>query len=319
MPSTKIQNLSLFCEADIHVKESGTNTYFNYLLHSKPCFGMFFHSPINEDRTTVFEDIDVNVYQFIDPVALTAYHKNNFCSLTPKQLEEFHKELEFVFAKTVKEEESGLKISMEEVLRKCNSALIKTVKIHIEANKLTSYQLLTLLTFTRLSSEYPNAMLLRECCNLQDAGYFKEFSKLSLFMLLCNRHMYSYDQGPLDLFNNRKKMCKPICLEYMQKRMTPGTEEYASTGNRVIKSFLIVDRSLRNQQKFDFPCYSPGGGNSIGEGRLYPTKEIVDKLFNGEVISTHISNFNSLRNMVYAQFPELKVDHPEFKENAKEN
>lgn len=324
MPSTKITMLSLLCEAEIRVRKQGENAFYNYLLHNKPCFGMFFHSVLNSSRSTIFRDIDIDVYQYIDPLILSRYKMNNFCSLSPKQLEEYHRELEFVFAKTVDNKESGLKISTEITKRYFdwghefdNPIKLDAIKIHIEADKLVSYQLLVLLTLIRLSSEYPNALLLKECCNLQDAGYFKEFSKLSLFMLLSNKLMYAYDQGPMDYFDNRRSMCKPICLEYFQTRMTPFTEEYYQTNERVMKSFLIVSRGPKNQEAFKFSRFYGGGGDEAGKGKLYSTNEIIDKLLSGDIIPEHLEIFNQLRDMVYGQFPKLKVDHPEFKEVKK--
>lgn len=324
MPNTKISMLGLLCEAEIRVRKQGGNAFYTYLLHDKPCFGMFFHSVLNSSRKTIFRDIDIDVYQYIDPSILSRYKMNNFCSLSPKQLDEYHRELEFVFGKTVNNKESGLKISVEITKRYFdndhdldNPIKLDAIKIHIEANQLVSYQLLVLLTLIRLSSEYPNALLLKECCNLQDAGYFKEFSKLSLFMLLSNKLMNAYDQGPMDFFDNRRSMCKPICLEYFQTRMTPFTEEYCQTDERVMKSFLVVSRGPKNQETFKFKRFYAGGGDEVGEGKLYSTDEVIDKLLSGGIIPEHLEIFNQLRDMVYGQFPKLKVDHPEFKEVKK--
>lgn len=326
MNNTMITNLNLLCEAEIEVQtqldDSVERPIFKYSLHNKPCFGIYFRAfPNSNDRKRFLINISASVYQFLDRGMLTEKEENNYCSLTPQQLSEYHRELEKVFAKTATDgAPTNLKISVVETTRTYDKdeeqrpKEIPAIRIDITADYMYAYQFLVLLTLIRLSSEYPNALLLRECCNLQEHGYFREFSKLSLFGLLQNRLQYAYDQGPIPyISDSTKTFFKPSCLEFLAKRVTVGTDEYERTGRKVQNFFEIVDRGEKNIAKFNIPRYYPGGGNSTGGDKLYPTDSVISKIFNGEIIEEHLPSFQMIRDAIYYQFPKLKTDHPEVK------
>jgi hypothetical protein len=325
MDRTLITGTSLLCEAEIAVRILGAtgnpSSIYGYSLHNKPCFGDYFRGVPNQDgRNKTLVNIDIDIFQFIDKDILAKYHENNYCSLTPEQLGKYHRELEFVFSKFSAEEETGVKISVEETTRRydqdCNIKPIQApaIKIHIEAQKMKAYQLLCLMTLIRCSSEYPNALLLRECFNLQEHGFFKEFSIMSLFGLLQNRMQYAYDQGPIQwMADGREKFYKPSCLEFLQDRMTPGSNGYSQTGNKVQNFYEVCDRGPKNKEKFEFPRWCAGGGTELGNGKLYPSDKCIEKIFNGEIIEEHLDSFNQIRDAIYYQWPKLKTDHPEEK------
>lgn len=321
--------LRLCCEADIRLTCKGKR--WIYLLHGAPCFGRFFSAPLNNNRDKVFEDLNITIYQILDPTVIKSSRNslrvNNFCSLKEKDLEVFHKELEKVFSITRTENGDfvpiDLKITREvttRIVRNYDSSEeteVRAVAINLKASKIVSYQLLVLLTLVRLSSEYPNALTLRHVCNLRKAGYFKELSILSGFMLACNVLPYYYDQGPLGYCSTSRQMVKPMCLEFFRSRLTPGTDEYISLNNKVINSFSIVDRGVKNIKAFPTPNY--GGNGSISgqgsEGTIVNTNAEVDSiLFEDAYIPAFLDRMKVAYEMVKYQFPKLKVDYPEFKE-----
>lgn len=328
--------LRLCCEADIRLTYKGNR--WIYLLHAAPCFGRFFSSPLNNNRDKVFEDLNITVYQILDPTVIKGSREsirtNNFCSLKEEDLIAFHKELEKVFSTTRTENGDlvpiDLKITREVTTRKVRNydssedVEVRVVAINLKASKIVSYQLLVLLTLIRLSSEYPNALTLRHVCNLRKAGYFKELSLLSGFMLACNVLPYCYDQGPLGYCATSTQMVKPLCLEFFKNRLTPGTDEYISLNNKVINSFSIVDRGPKNIKAFPTPNYIGNGGiydrevlkkiNS-SEGIIVNTNAEVDSiLFEDAYIPAFLERMKTAYEMVKYQFPKLKVDYPEFKE-----
>lgn len=317
--------LNLLCEAEIAVRFIRANnepsSIYGYSLHNKPCFGDYFRGVPNQDnRSKTLVDISVDIFQFIDKDILAKYHENNYCSLKPEQLSKYHRELEFVFSKFSENEETGVKISVEETTRKYDQDYeikpidVPAIKIHIEAQKMKAYQLLCLMTLIRCSSEYPNALLLRECFNLQEHGLFKEFSIMSLFVLLQNRMQYAYDQGPISWIpDNHEKFYKPSCLEFLQARMTPDSVGYEQTGRRVQNFYEVCDRGPKNKEKFQLPKWRAGGGTETGDNKMYQSNEQIEKIFNGEILEEHLDSFNKIRDAIYYQWPKLKVDYPEEK------
>lgn len=252
---------------------------------------------------------------------------NNLCSLKEEDLVAFHKELEKVFSTTRTENGDlipiDLKITREVTIRKVRNyntgedVEVRAVAINLKASKIVSYQLLVLLTLVRLSSEYPNALTLRHVCNLRKAGYFKELSILSGFMLAGNVLPYCYDQGPLGYVATSAQMVKPLCLEFFGDRLIPGTEEYIKLNNRVINSFSIVDRGPKNKEAFPIPNYNGDGSISHRglDGKIVNTDEEVDSiLFEDAYIPAFLKRMKVAYEMVKFQFPKLKVDYPEFKE-----
>lgn len=325
MDRTMITGTSLLCEAEIAVRFIRANnepsSIYGYSLHNKPCFGDYFRGVPNQDnRSKTLVDISVDIFQFIDKDILAKYHENNYCSLKPEQLSKYHRELEFVFSKFSENEETGVKISVEETTRKYDQdyeikpIYVPAIKIHVEANKMKAYQLLCLMTLIRCSSEYPNALLLRECFNLQENGLFREFSIMSLFALLQNRLQYSYDQGPINFIrDSREQFYKPSCLEFLRDRMTPGSNGYSQTGCKVQNFYEICARGPKNKEKFKLPRWYTGGGTEIGANKLYSADSCIEKIFNGEIIEEHLESFNQIRDAIYYQWPKLKTDYPEEK------
>lgn len=323
MPNTILIGTALCCEAAISVKilkEDGSKSpSYNYELHNKPCFGMYFKSaPNGNSRTNTLVDIKADVYQYIDQDMLVRNHENNYCSLAPDQLHKYHRELEFVFAKFSSKEDTGVKLSVEETTRLYDQNRTKkevhcpAIKIHVEAKKMKAYQLLCLLTLIRCSSEYPNALLLKECFNLQEKGYFKEFSIMSLFALLQNRLQYAYDQGPIQYIgDSRNYFYKPSCLEFLQKRMMCDSAAYRDTDYKVQNFYEVVERGPRNKSKFVLPKYTMGGGNEVGKGKLFDTNQIITTIFDGDVPEDHIECFKEILAAIKGQFPKLKVDYPQ--------
>ena len=177
-----------------------------------------------------------------------------------------------------------------------------------------AYQLLCLMTLIRCSSEYPNALLLRECFNLQENGLFREFSIMSLFALLQNRLQYSYDQGPINFIrDSREQFYKPSCLEFLRDRMTPSSNGYSQTGCKVQNFYEICARGPKNKEKFKLPRWCAGGGTETGADKLYSTDSCIEKIFNGEIIEEHLESFNRIRDAIYYQWPKLKTNYPEEK------
>ena len=323
MPNTILTYTTLCCEAAISVKilmqDGSKSPSYNYELHNKPCFGMYFYSaPNGNSRTNTLVDIKADVYQYIDQDMLVRNHENNYCSLAPDQLHKYHRELEFVFAKFSSKEDTGVKLSVEETTRLYDQNRSKkevhcpAIKIHVEAKKMKAYQLLCLLTLIRCSSEYPNALLLKECFNLQEKGYFKEFSIMSLFALLQNRLQYSYDQGPIQYIeDNRNYFYKPSCLEFLQKRMMCDSAAYRDTDYKVQNFYEVVTRGPKNKSKFVLPRYTMGGGNEVGKGKLFDTNQIITTIFDGDVPEDHIECFKEILAAIKYQFSLLKVNYPQ--------
>lgn len=323
MPSTILTGTVLCCEAAISVKvlkrDGSKSPSYNYELHNKPCFGIYFNSaPNSNNRTNTLVDIRADVYQYIDQDMLVRNYENNYCSLAPDQLHKYHRELEFVFAKFSSEEDTGVKLSVEETTRlydqdRCRYPVhCPAIKIRVEAKKMKAYQLLCLLTLIRCSSEYPNALLLKECFNLQKKEYFKEFSIMSLFALLQNRLQYSYDQGPIQYKkDNRDFFYKPSCLVSLQKRMMCDSAAYADTDHKVQNFYEVVARGPKNKSKFVLPRYTMGGGNETGEEKLFATNEIITTIFGGDVPEDHVECFKNILAAIKYQFPKLKVDYPQ--------
>lgn len=323
MPNTILTGTTLCCEAAISVKvlqrDGSKSPSYNYELHNKPCFGMYFNSaPNSNDRTNTLVDIKADIYQYIDQDMLVRNHENNYCSLAPDQLHKYHRELEFVFAKFSSEEDTGVKLSVEETTRLYDQDRCKrpvhcpAIKIRVEAKKMKAYQLLCLLTLIRCSSEYPNALLLKECFNLQKKGYFKEFSIMSLFALLQNRLQYSYDQGPIQYIeDNRNYFYKPSCLEFLQKRMMCDSAAYQDTNYKVQNFYEVVKRGPKNKSKFVLPRYTMGGGNEVGKGKLFDTDQIITTIFEGDVPEDHIECFEEILAAIKYQYSLLKVDYPQ--------
>lgn len=323
MPNTILIGTSLCCEAAISVKvlrgDGSKSPSYNYEIHNRPCFGMYFNSaPNSNSRTNILVDIKADVYQYIDQDMLVKNHENNYCSLAPDQLHKYHRELEFVFAKFSSKEDTGVKLSVEETTRLYDKDRSQkevhypAIKIHVEAKKMKAYQLLCLLTLIRCSSEYPNALLLKECFNLQEKGYFKEFSIMSLFALLQNRLQYSYDQGPIQYIeDNRNYFYKPSCLEFLQKRMMCDSAAYRDTDYKVQNFYEVVTRGPKNKSKFVLPRYTMGGGNEVGKGKLFDTNQIITTIFDGDVPEDHIECFKEILAAIKYQFSLLKVDYPQ--------
>lgn len=323
MPNTILTGTALCCEAAISVKilesDGSKSPSYNYELHNKPCFGIYFNSaPNGNNRTNTLVDIKADIYQYIDQDMLVRNHENNYCSLAPDQLYKYHRELEFVFAKFSSKEDTGVKLSVGETTRLYDQDRNKkevhcpAIKIHVEAKKMKAYQLLCLLTLIRCSSEYPNALLLKECFNLQEKGYFKEFSIMSLFALLQNRLQYSYDQGPIQYIeDNRNYFYKPSCLEFLQKRMMCDSAAYQDTNYKVQNFYEVVKRGPKNKSKFVLPRYTMGGGNEVGKGKLFDTDQIITTIFEGDVPEDHIECFEEILAAIKYQYSLLKVDYPQ--------
>ena len=323
MPKTILTYTSLCCEAAISVKvlkgDGSKSPSYNYEIHNKPCFGIYFNSaPNSNGRTNILVDIKADVYQYIDQDMLVKNHENNYCSLAPDQLHKYHRELEFVFAKFSSKEDTGVKLSVEETTRLYDQDRSQkevhcpAIKIHVEAKKMKAYQLLCLLTLIRCSSEYPNALLLKECFNLQEKGYFKEFSIMSLFALLQNRLQYAYDQGPIQYVeDNRNYFYKPSCLEFLQKRMMCDSAAYRDTDYKVQNFYEVVKRGPKNKSKFVLPRYTMGGGSEVGKEKLFDTDQIITTIFDGDVPEDHIECFKEILAAIKYQFSLLKVDYPQ--------
>lgn len=323
MPNTILTGTALCCEAAISVKvlkgDRSESPSYNYELHNKPCFGIYFNSaPNSNGRTKTLVDIKADVYQYIDQDMLVKNHENNYCSLAPDQLHKYHRELEFVFAKFSSKEDTGVKLSVEETTRLYDQDRNKrevscpAIKIHVEAKKMSAYQFLCLLTLIRCSSEYPNALLLKECFNLQEKGYFREFSIMSLFALLQNRLQYSYDQGPIQwVEDSRNYFYKPSCLEFLQKRMMCDSAAYVDTNCKVQNFYEVVERGPRNKSKFVLPKYTMGGGDVTGKEKLFDTNATITTIFDGDVPEDHVECFKNILAAIKGQFPKLKVDYPQ--------
>lgn len=71
MPNTILTGTVLCCEAAISVKvlkgDRSESPSYNYELHNKPCFGIYFNSaPNSNGRTKTLVNIKADVYQYID-------------------------------------------------------------------------------------------------------------------------------------------------------------------------------------------------------------------------------------------------------------
>ena len=321
MNNTVILYLNLCCEAEIKLKDY-LNNQRNWSLHNAPCFGRFFHADnISGHRDKTVTDINITVYQFTDYRMLKDFHENNYCSLLPEDLAIYHAELEKVFSNYTPTEKTNLVITRKDTTRCYDNDNCRTpekfpaVAIHIRADKMTVYQVMCLLTLIRLTSEYPNALLMREVVNLRktNISIYRKFSILSLFMLLTNRLHYVYDQGPINSFDTRKALIRPMCLDFFANRMTNNTPQMQSTQLRVQNCFEIVPRSLRNMRTIELPYYTAMGRiNDNYNSGLYRTNEVIEGiLFKNDIDHDALASYEQLLNAVLAQFPRLKLDYPD--------
>lgn len=308
----------LWCNAEVKFKTK-SGLYCEFYIDNGPCFGMYTHSSIISNPEDLIYDVDIVVYQNTGR-SLSQVIKdrlNNFCSLTKDQLEKFHRELEVVFENATTELKSGIHISFdqlkadfifsEDYYNKKSVYTVYKIKAHLDC--ITHFGLKALLTFIRLSSEYPTALLLRESFNMRSSGLFPELSNLQVFQAILPRLNYYYDQGitPVGLDSSRN-FIKPLNLKRLGAKVTKGTPEFISTNNRVLNILEVVDRTDSNRTKFKIPRFYSYGATSEYEEPLYKEVNVEDIIIRGKV--SHLEDYKKLVNAVKSQFSKLIVDYP---------
>lgn len=311
----------LWCNAEVKFK-TASNIEYEYFIDNGPCFGMYTHSPISRDQGELIHDVEAVVYQTtrrsLEKVSKEGI--NNLCSLSPEQLEKFHRELEVVFEDATPELKSGIQISFttkrkqfQSLVESSSDISVEVYEIKVRLECITHFGLRALLTCIRLSSEYPTALLLREIFNIKDSGEYKEFSYLQLFQAALLRLNYHYDQGISPYFNESRPtseyFIKPLNLKRLGLRVTYGTKEQKLTQNQVTNILEVVEWSESVKKKFGIPEYYFGGTTSeYGEDALYYNKD-VKEIFEGA--TPNKKSFDKIISAIKAQFSKLIVDYPE--------
>lgn len=322
----KYLGLSLFCEANINLPDIGKS----WRIQAGPCFGKFFHDGSVTDRGNdyVHKRFKATIYQLNDSaIAIDKYRKNNFCSLTDSQLAEWHKEIMKITNTqieydgkmvdtnvkiTFKQSDSKVDLPMCDGKGKCPAW-----KIQVTADYLTFYQIKVLCTLIRLSSEAPNSIALREAFNLHEHGMFTNLSVFSLYVMLCNRLQFGYDQSLYETSSDQMihtSFYKPISLNKFRERYTLGTEAYESCKGRVQKFIPVVERSAKNKEKFKFLTYYQNGAldKYNSNSRLYSQDEVVKGiLFEGKIhLANVIRQYQQIYDAIFTQFNKMEVDNP---------
>lgn len=318
--------LSLFCEANINLPDIRKS----WRIQAGPCFGKFFHDGSVTDRGNdyVHKRFKATIYQLNDSaIAIDKCRKNNFCSLTESQLAEWHKEImkitntkieyggEMVDTNvkiTFKQSDSYVELPMCDGKEKCPAW-----EIQVTADYLTFYQIKVLCTLIRLSSEAPNSIALREAFNLHEHGMFTNLSVFSLYVMLCNRLQFGYDQSLYETSSDQMihtSFYKPISLNKFRERYTLGTEAYESCKGRVQKFIPVVERSAKNKEKFKFLTYYQNGAldKYNSNSRLYSQDEVVKGiLFEGKIhLANVIRQYQQIYDAIFTQFNKMEVDNP---------
>lgn len=322
----KYLSLSLFCEANINLPDIRKR----WKIQARPCFGEFFHDPrvFGLGNDFVHTRFKATIYQLNDgSIAIDQHRKNNFCSLTESQLAEWHKEImkitntkiEYGGKKvdtnvkiTFKKNDSFVVLSMYDESVKCPA-----LEIQVTADYLTFYQIKVLCTLIRLSSEAPSSIALREAFNLHEHGMFTNLSVFSLYVMLCNRLQYGYDQSlycTSDDMMIHTKFYKPLSLNKFRERFTLGTDAYKKCEGKVQKFIPVVERSVKNKEKFKFLTYYQSGAlyKYDANSRLYSQDEVVKGiLFEGKIhLANVIRQYQQIYNAIFTQFKKMKVDNP---------
>lgn len=323
----KYLGLGLFCEAKISLPDA--KKYWE--ISNGPCFGRFFHDAYvcNNGNNYVYQGFKARIYQMNDiDVAINQAKRNNFCVLTKEQLAAWHKEIlkitnteiEYDGKKvntnvniTFKQYDTPVNVNSNDgVTRRCSA-----YEITVTADYLTFYQIKVLCTLIRTSSEFPNAIALREAFNLQEHGMFTNLSIFSLYVMLCNRLQYGYDQS---LYYSKgdntihELFYKPISLNKFKERFTLGTDAYKECKGRVQFFIPRVDRSPKNKDKFKFLTYYQGGAldKYNPNSRLYSIDSVVEGiLFEGKISPANIiRQYQQIYDAIFTQFNKMEVDNP---------
>lgn len=322
----KYLGLSLFCEANINLPDLGKS----WKIQAGPCFGRFFHDGRVSDcgNNYVHTRFKATIYQLNDSeIAIDKCRKNNFCSLTESQLAEWHKEImkitntrieyggEMVDTNvkiTFKQSDSYVELPTNDGKSNCPAW-----EIQVTADYLTFYQIKVLCTLIRLSSEAPNSIALREAFNLHEHGMFTNLSVFSLYVMLCNRLQYGYDQSlyctsTVQMIHT--KFYKPISLNKFKERYTLGTDAYKECNGRVQNFIPVVERSVNNKEKFKFLTYYQSGAldKYNSSSRLYSQDEVVKGiLFEGKIhLANVIRQYQQIYDAIFTQFNKMEVDNP---------
>lgn len=322
----KYLGLGLFCEANINLPDIGKS----WRIQAGPCFGRFFHDGrvVDCGNNYVHKRFKATIYQLNDSaIAIDKYKRNNFCSLTESQLAEWHKEIMKITNTqieydgkmvdtnvkiTFKQSDSNVDLPTCEGTGKCPAW-----EIQVTADYLTFYQIKVLCTLIRLSSEAPNSIALREAFNLHEHGMFTNLSIFSLYVMLCNRLQYGYDQSLYNTLGDQMihtSFYKPISLNKFRERYTLGTEAYKSCEGRVQKFIPVVERSAKNKEKFKFLTYYQNGAldKYNSNSRLYSQDEVVKGiLFEGKIhLANVIRQYQQIYDAIFTQFNKMEVDNP---------
>lgn len=322
----KYLGLGLFCEANINLPNIGKS----WRIQAGPCFGRFFHDGRVTDcgNNYVHKRFMATIYQLNDSaIAIDKYRKNNFCSLTDSQLAEWHKEIMKITNTQIEYDgkmvDTNVKITFKQSDSKVDlPTCVGTEKcpaweIQVTADYLTFYQIKVLCTLIRLSSEAPNSIALREAFNLHEHGMFTNLSVFSLYVMLCNRLQFGYDQSLYETSSDQMihtSFYKPISLNKFRERYTLGTEAYESCRGRVQKFIPVVERSAKNKEKFKFLTYYQNGAldKYNSNSRLYSQDEVVKGiLFEGKIhLANVIRQYQQIYDAIFTQFNKMEVDNP---------
>lgn len=322
----KYFGLGLFCEANINLPNIGKS----WRIQAGPCFGRFFHDGRVTDcgNNYVHKRFMATIYQLNDSaIAIDKYRKNNFCSLTDSQLAEWHKEIMKITNTQIEYDgkmvDTNVKITFKQSDSKVDlptcggTEKCPAWEIQVTADYLTFYQIKVLCTLIRLSSEAPNSIALREAFNLHEHGMFTNLSVFSLYVMLCNRLQFGYDQSLYETSSDQMihtSFYKPISLNKFRERYTLGTEAYESCRGRVQKFIPVVERSAKNKEKFKFLTYYQNGAldKYNSNSRLYSQDEVVKGiLFEGKIhLANVIRQYQQIYDAIFTQFNKMEVDNP---------
>lgn len=325
-----LKNLSrLCCTSDIAFTVGKTR--YKFEIEGGPCFGLYTHSNIGEKNDhQLLYDVKADIYQISNSNALKTIEEcnfNNLCSLTNFQLEEYLKEVSRVFKNTTSSIKSGVAISLSKTKRTWRyyrSGYVHYVelgsnKITITAKCLSNFGLRALLTFVRLSSEYPCALLLREVFNFRSFNLdkFARWSNLQLYQALSLRLNYNYDQGVYPSgVDTTEQIIKPLTLERLGLRVTLDTPEQGSTHNKVENIFQVVDRSANGIEKYPLPYWSQNDyyDEYLEEGIPYLYKyedsEVIPNVFNSMPDANRYKDYFSILAVIENMWPKLVMDYP---------
>ena len=136
------------------------------------------------------------------------------------------------------------------------------------------------------------------------------FQNLQVFQAILPRLNLCYDQGITpDGLDSSRNFIKPLNLKRLGAKVTKGTPEFTSTGNRVLGILEVVDRTDSNRIKFKIPTfYNYGATSEYGSSYLYSEVDVEDIIVRGEV--SHLEDYKKLVNAIKSQFPKLIVDYP---------